>query len=290
MVLISKHWCLQYIFTKVKCLTMKHWAISVSAWAGVEQIPQACCLFILIMCQGNALSFHLIIFWSCSAIRDGIQLFIFSVVYVFCCCFNAFFNYNVIENVQYFGFFLIIFPPFHVHRTLFSSSSSTWWASHLRPRRAPARLPRWPRPRPPFILSANRPSPLHTWSRSGPSTLRPPPRLRKYARRAGTSSSTPPTQTSAAVSRSFARHSSSRRRSSRNRRSCWWQTARLLGFHTRPAPPKRTRARRLPERCPPTPRPRTPRSLHSHSCSRHSSTCWNQAINRSRSCLLLRSR
>lgn len=58
MELISKHWCLQYIFTKVKCLTMKHWAISVPAWAGVEQIPQASCLFILIMCQGKALSFH----------------------------------------------------------------------------------------------------------------------------------------------------------------------------------------------------------------------------------------
>lgn len=88
MELISKHWCLQYIFTKVKCLTMKHWAISVSAWAGVEQIPQASCLFILIMCQGNALSFHLIIFWSCPAIRDETQLFMFSV---YCCCFNAFF-------------------------------------------------------------------------------------------------------------------------------------------------------------------------------------------------------
>lgn len=201
-------------------------------------------------------------------------MFIFSV---YSYCFSA-----LVENVHICPFF-VLFPPFHLLRILFSSS--TWWASHLRPRLAPARLPRWPRPRPPFTPFASHPSPRRTWSRSGPSTLQPPPLLQRSVRRAGTSSSTPPTQTSAAVSRSIARRSS-RRHSSRNRHRCWWQTARLLGFRTRPAPPKRTRARRPAERCPRTPRPRTPRSLHSHNCNRHSSTCWNQAINRSRSCLV----
>ena len=295
MELKSKHWCLPYIFTKVKCLMMKHWAISVSAWAGVEQISPACCLFILIMCQDNALSFHLTIFCSCAAIHPSALSSLhanqgvltsdilcrksknWNVHVFYYCCFQRTLKTSMI------CFFLIILPPFCLLRIPFSSS--TWRASRLRPRPARARLPRWPRPRPRSTLSANHPSPRRTWSRSAPSTRQPPPLLRRSARRAGTSSSTPPRQTSAAASRSFARCSS--QRPSRRKRSFQWQTARLLDFHTRPAQPKRTRARRRPERCPQTPRPRTPRSLRSPSCSRRSSTCWSQAISRSRSCLFI---
>lgn len=180
------------------------------------------------------------------------------------------------------SFCLTFFSPL---RSL--SSSSTWWELHLRQPLGRAPLPLWPRHLQQFTMSASRPLPRHnTSSHSGPLTLQPPPHLQRFARRAGTSSSTLLTQTSVAVSRnsgklSSRRNSSNSRRSSNNRtHSCLWRTVQLPGSRTRRALPKRTRARQRLQRRQQTHPQKAPRSL-SHNCSRHSSICSNQAINRS---------
>lgn len=184
---------------------MKHRAISVSAWAGVEQIPQASCLFILIMCQGNALSFHLIIFWSCSTIRDETQLFIFSVC---CCCFDAFFYPVEIENVQCFGLSLFIISSFIIfHHIIFSgfpSAAAALGGHHISDRdghrhacltgHAPDHRSSCPpivhRPSTPEVAAVHQHSGHRHSSKSAPAEQEPPPRLlrRKLQRRSAEAS------------------------------------------------------------------------------------------------------